>query len=98
MEIVLVCFIMFFIFTSLFGAFLLKRSVDINNSYVEFYENTLMDVEAVIALLEELMHKRQLITDDPDIRNLYRVLGLIRDVLAGYSNAIKKSDKKRGVQ
>ena len=62
--------------------------------YEQFYEDTLEDVESIVDMLDALMNRRQLISDDPDIQNVYRVVVILHDTLVGYRNATEKERKK----
>lgn len=59
---------------------------DFIKNYNEFYSDTLEDVASVLNMMDDLM-KRQVITDDPDVQNFYRIVQVLHDVLIGYTNA-----------
>ena len=56
-------------------------------AWEDFFSSTLEDVQSVVTLLDNLMKHRQLIADDPDIQNLFKVMVILKDVLVGYINA-----------
>lgn len=66
---------------------LFAKSMAISKNYEEFYEYTIDDVDAIIENLEDLMHRRQIVSDDPDVRKLYKTISIFRDTLIGYRNA-----------
>ena len=67
-----------------------------NQNWESFYDNSLEDVESVITMLDTLMNKRQLVSDDPDVQNTYRVVVILHDILAGYINAKTASGTEKG--
>jgi uncharacterized protein YoxC len=78
-----------------FLGFLLKKSLERSRHFEDFYESTLDDVEVVIESFNDLMKRRQLISDDPDVKNLYRSVTIFHGILVGYANA-RKQPKQRG--
>jgi len=64
------------------------------DEFEDFYQNTIEDVDSVLEMLSKLM-KRKIISDDPDIQNFYKVMGIAHDTLAGYRNA-KGRGKEEG--
>lgn len=65
-------------------------------AYVQFYNSTLDDMEAAIGVFEQLLTKRQLLSDDPDIQNVVRVMQITHDILLGYLNAHEtKTDNRK---
>jgi hypothetical protein len=64
-------------------------------AYEEFYNNTLDDIESVINMLDTLMNRRQMLSDDPDVQNIYRVVVILYDILIGYKNATKKEKERK---
>jgi hypothetical protein len=63
-----------------------KECEDYLTNYNDFYFGTLDDVASVLNMIDDLM-KRQVITDDPDVQNFYRIVQILHDVLIGYTNA-----------
>lgn len=59
--------------------------------YDEFYNNTIEDMQDSVEYLETLM-KRDVVSLDPDVQNLRRLVGVVKDILIGYIDAEK--DKK----
>jgi hypothetical protein len=80
--------------------YILKAALKIsqqNQAWENFYEDTLEDTESVIDMLDQIMNRRQLISDDPDVQNIYRVLLVLHDILIGYTNAKdRKSRESKG--
>lgn len=72
---------------------LIKASRQIQG-YEQFYGDTLEDVSSVINMLKELMDRRQILSDDPDVQNVYRVIVITHDILVGYVNANNKKEEK----
>lgn len=72
--------------TVLFLRLAMKASRTISN-YENFYDSTLSDVDSVLEMLDGLMARRRVVADDPDVQNVYRVIGITRDILTGYTNA-----------
>jgi hypothetical protein len=64
-------------------------------AYEEFYNSSLEDIESVINMLDTLMSRRQLVSDDPDVQNIYRVIVILHDILLGYRNAWKSEERKK---
>ena len=62
----------------------LRASNQIQN-FENFFEDSLEDMASVLDMLDNLM-KRQTISDDSDVQNLYRVMGIAHDILLGYKN------------
>lgn len=85
---IIVCILLLSISGFLF--FLLNRAIKVTKLYEAFYKSTIDDVDAVIESLEELMYKRQLLSDDPDIRKLYKTISILRDILAGYGDELNR--------
>jgi predicted nucleic acid-binding Zn-ribbon protein len=61
-------------------------------AWEQFYDNAIEDVNSVITMLDELMNKRQLISDDPEIQQVYRVVVILHDILIGYRDAKTKQE------
>jgi hypothetical protein len=61
--------------------------------YEQFYEDTLEDVSSVIEMLEQLM-KRELLSDNPDIQNLHKVISITHNILMGYRLAGDRKEEK----
>lgn len=71
------------------------QAVRLNKAYEEFYNSTLDDADATLKMLDVLMNRRQLLSDDPDVQNMYRLFGIFHDIVAGYVNAGKRPEEKR---
>ena len=99
---IIVCILLLALSGFLF--FLLNKAIKITKLYEAFYKSTIDDVDAVIESLEELMYRRQLLSDDPDVRKTYKTISILRDILAGYSDAFNRqfvrtdSDSKENEQ
>jgi predicted PurR-regulated permease PerM len=63
-------------------------------AYEEFYNNSLEDIQSVVHMLDTLMNRRQMVSDDPDVQNIYRVVVILHDILVGYRNAWKTQEGK----
>jgi hypothetical protein len=55
--------------------------------YEEFFTTTIEDMNQVVETLDSLMKGRQLIANDPDIQNIFRLLVIARNTIVGYINA-----------
>ena len=62
--------------------------------FENFFQDSLEDVSSVLEMLEKLM-KRQVISDDPDVQNFYRVMAITHDTLLGYRNASKEREEEK---
>ena len=62
--------------------------------YESFYNATLDDIDSATNMLEELVNRRQLVSDDPDVQNVYRVIVIIHDILLGYQHATGRNKRK----
>jgi hypothetical protein len=63
-------------------------------AYERFYENTLEDVQGIIEMLDKLM-KRQLISDDPDVQNFYRIMAISHDTFLRYRSAGEQNKEEK---
>lgn len=70
------------------------KAARLNQHYEEFYVSTLDDIDVTIKMLDDLIHKRHLVSDDPDVQNVYKTIVIIYDTLSGYQNAAKKKERK----
>jgi hypothetical protein len=76
--------------------YVVKAAIEIsqqNQAWENFYDDSLEDIGSVVQMLDELMNRRQMISDDPDIQNVYRVVVILHDILVGYIDA---KDRKPG--
>lgn len=64
-------------------------------AYETFFEDTLEDVNSVIEMMDTLKNRRQMLSDDPDVQNIYRVVVILHDILVGYRDATKKERKEK---
>ena len=64
-------------------------------AYEEFYSNSLEDIQSVIVMLDTLMSRRQMVSDDPDVQNVYRVVVILHDILVGYYEYSKETKGKK---
>lgn len=71
-----------------------KKAINIALKYEEFYNSTLEDISEVLDLLDNLMNKRQMLSDDPDVQNIARVLAISHDILLGYINVRNEEEKR----
>jgi chromosome segregation ATPase len=62
-------------------------------AWENFFNDTLEDVQSIVEMLDKLMNHRQMISDDPDVQNLYKVIVILRDILTGYIDA--KNEKQK---
>lgn len=75
-----------------------RKAVDVALKYEEFYNSTLEDIGEVVDMLDKLVGKRQMLSDDPDVQNLLRIIAIAHDTLLGYINVKlpeEESDKKK---
>lgn len=63
------------------------RAVQLALKYEEFYNSTVGDIGEIVDSLNALVGKRQMLSDDPDVQNLIRILAIAHDTLLGYMNA-----------
>jgi len=63
--------------------------------YDEFYDKTIADIDSVIQYLRNLM-KRDLISSDPDVKNVHRAMVVVHDILVGYASLEKRKERKKG--
>lgn len=56
-------------------------------AWENFFNDTLEDVQSIVEMLDKLMKHRQMIADDPDVQNLYKIMVILKDILIGYTNA-----------
>jgi hypothetical protein len=61
--------------------------------YELFFDSTMDDLDSSIHMLQDLMKRRQMISDDPDVQNVYKMIVIIHDILLGYQNAGKQKRK-----
>lgn len=88
-----ICVIMFILLVVMIRASLkVSRQAQ---AYEEFYNNSLEDVQSVIKMLDDLMNRRQLVSDDPDVQNVFRVVVILHDILVGYRNAWKSEEERK---
>jgi len=64
-----------------------------NQAWADFYEGTLDDLDAAINMLDQLKSRKYMISDDPDVVNVYRVIVTLYNILAGYRTARQSDDK-----
>jgi len=66
-------------------------------TYENFYEDTIGDLDGVIEMLDALINNRQMISDDPDVQNVRKAVVIIHDILVGYKNAknIGKAEEEK---
>ena len=60
--------------------------------YDEFFQNTVEDIEESMIYLEKLT-KKELISEDPDVKNFQKLLYTTKDILGGYLYAGKNKEK-----
>jgi len=61
-------------------------------AFEDFYEGTIEDLDSVIKMVNGLL-KRQLLSDDNDVQNFHRVIGITHDILLGYRKAGEDKEK-----
>lgn len=71
-----------------------NRAVELALKYEEFYNLTIGDVGETLDALNVLIAKRQLLSDDPDIQNVVKLLAIAHDTLLGYANAKTPAEEK----
>jgi hypothetical protein len=69
------------------------RAVELALKYEEFYNSTVGDIGEIVDSLREIVGKRQMLSDDPDVQNLVRLLSIAHDTLLGYINAKSPSEQ-----
>lgn len=68
------------------------RAVELALKYEDFYSSTVGDIGDIVDKLGELVGKRQMLSDDPDVQNLLRLIAIAHDTLLGYINAKSPSE------
>ena len=63
------------------------RAVELALKYEDFYNATVGDIGEIVDSLTNLLQKRQMLSDDPDVQNLVRLLAIAHDTLLRYINA-----------
>jgi hypothetical protein len=71
------------------------RSSRALQQYEEFYNSTLDDIDSATKMLDELVNRRHIISDDPDVQNVYKVIVIIHDILLGYQHAPTGKQKRK---
>lgn len=69
------------------------RAVELALKYEDFYSSTVGDIGEVVDKLGEIVGKRQMLSDDPDVQNLLRLIAIAHDTLLGYINAKSPSEE-----
>ena len=64
-------------------------------SYDSFYVSSVEEIDLVVSHLSRLLD-RDLLSNDPDVRNLNRMVVAARDILAEYSYGAKNKEKIKG--
>lgn len=64
-----------------------QKAVDLALKYEEFYSSTVGDIGEIVDTFNNLIGRRQMLSDDPDVQNLVRLLAIAHDTLLGYMNA-----------
>jgi len=78
-------------------SFSIKKNVEAGkqlNSYDEFYNSTIEDVDEIVNYIDVLM-KREMISLDPDIQNIRKAMEILRNILGDYGNENNKKEKSR---
>ena len=61
-----------------------KEAGDKITAWEQFFNDTLEDMSSVLNMAEELMKRRQLVSDDPDVQNFVRIVAIAHDVVKNY--------------
>jgi len=71
-----------------------QKAIELALRYEGFYNSTIGDIGQIVDALENLVKKRQMLSDDPDVQNLIRLISIAHDTLLGYIDA-KVSKEER---
>lgn len=69
-----------------------QNAIELALNYEDFYNSTVGDMGEIVDRVGELVKKRQMLSDDPDVQNLVRLLAIAHNTLLRYINA--KSSKR----
>lgn len=69
------------------------KAIELALKYEEFYSLSVGDIGEIVDKLNDLVKKRQLLSDDPDVQNLVRLLAIAHDTLLSYMNAKSPSEE-----
>ena len=64
-------------------------------NYELFFEDTLEDIEHAHNMFYDLVHKRELLINDPDVKKLQQVSAIMVDILSEYGSYGKKYIAKK---
>ena len=81
-----ILFFILFVISLILNIVLINKGVQAGKqltAYDMFFNSTLEDVQEVLEYLNKLM-KRELVSQDPDVKNLKKTIVILRDVLVGY--------------
>ena len=71
-----------------------QKAIELALRYEDFYNSTIGDIGQIVDALENLIKKRQMLSDDSDVQNLIRLVSIAHDTLLGYIDA-KVSKEER---
>ena len=64
-----------------------QKAIELALRYEGFYNSTIGDIGQIVDALENLVKKRQMLSDDSDVQNLIRLVSIAHDTLLGYIDA-----------
>ena len=64
-----------------------QKAIELALRYEDFYNSTIGDIGQIVDALENLVKKRQMLSDDSDVQNLIRLVSIAHDTLLGYIDA-----------
>ena len=70
-----------------------QKAVDLALKYEDFFNSTVGDIGEIVDTLKAVVGKRQMLSDDPDVQNLIRILAIAHDTLLSYVNARSPSEQ-----
>lgn len=81
----MIYFLLFlFIALAVFFFFVSYKSVKLNREYELFYTETTEEINSVLAGINNILTKRQILSDDVDVQNLIRGMAIARDIINDY--------------
>ena len=86
-------FVLFCSFLVLLGA-AIKTSRQVQ-TYEEFYEDSLKYFDEILIMLNDLSGRSQIISDDPEIQMLVKIIFDLKNNILGYKSATKEKEKEK---
>lgn len=64
-------------------------------TYEEFYEDSLKYFDEILIMLNDLSGRSQIISDDPEIQMLVKIIFDLKNNILGYKSATKEKEKEK---